>query len=295
LAKNVRALKFVGYREDLEVGVHPFTVSHPGQAHAAAVSKAAGHYDEQQSGMLVTSADRLSLHTAMLFKLPSSYLELTWILRAFHTVLEVLLGTHHALVSSFGTFLANWDHLAMTLAPLLEGNVVQAAGFMRRLQLLFHVWFKQQIVDVSPVAPPKFDRILDHVREGSWVPLPLPLKYLEFVRPKGGPPPPSQPKAAQAPARGGAAALTSDAADKRGWIRHNDAVAGITLDRDVKIPDIIAAAGEPPVNASGGIMCLGWHVRGGCRHECTRSEDHRAHTPPEHAILKAYLAKAGRA
>jgi hypothetical protein len=55
------------------------------------------------------------------------------------------------------------------------------------------------------------------------------------------------------------------------------------------------AHGPTPLNAKGKHMCLLFHIRGTCKHDCPRLQDHYRHTPEESLHLAAYLALANPA
>ena len=112
----------------------------------------------------------------------------------------------------------------------------------------------------------------------------------EQTQPGGGRPPPAQPPPGQ---RTGQVRAPPSHVDQA-W-------TGIVLDRGFDVPAHITAHPEVPVNDRGGQMCLSYHKRGFCRHECPRGpqagvqNDHKKHSRAEVQRCHAYLGDAAGA
>ena len=125
LAKDLGGLVFAPkHRDDLQSGLSIFAVSHPDQESARRASELAGHYDSQMTGATacMSFADSIALKSAQDLKLPSRFLQLQAILRAYHTVLEVVLGIGHCVPLALGTFLKRFDRMQLQLDALLDGK-----------------------------------------------------------------------------------------------------------------------------------------------------------------------------
>lgn len=303
LAREMGVLNFEPTsRDDLKSGLSIFSVCHPDQASARLVSEMAGHYDSQMNGVMgLTLTEQITLKAAQELKLPTKYLQVRLILAAYHTLLETSLGIDHALVHGFGAFLDRMGLMELALDTVMDGNVVACAGFLRFLHLKFSIWFAQQVPSNVAIPIPAFGEILDRIEEQTWVPVSLPIAYLKPAAMQPGPRaphlgpglPPSVPHQD---------GTTAPAASKRGFFKAPVAqldVSALKLRPSFNINAHITAHGPPPLNDAGGLMCLSFHFRGGCRHECERGsssgpkDDHKRHNAGETQRLVTYLNLAG--
>ena len=249
------------------------------------------------SGMSL--AESIALKAAQQLKLPTKLLQVRLILTAYHTLLEVLMGPEHPLVVQYGLFLTRVGTMEYTLDELLDGNLTNCAGVLRFVQLKMCIWLKQQLRSEAAIPPPTFATILDKMEERDWTPVSLPAAYLQTpARPPMGSTP-------SATSTGSGAATANNPADpptKRGYYKAPVAqldTTALKIRPSFKVNEHITAHGQPPTNDAGGLMCLSFHVRGGCRHECDRGpsggakNDHKRHSAGETQRLVAYLNQAG--
>ena len=97
--------------------------------------------------------------------------------------------------------------------------------------------------------------------------------------------------------------LAVSAGKKKGYVRAavSELDPAIARRKNYNIKACIETHGPTPVNDAGGPMCLSFHLRGSCRHECDRgpnskaANDHKRHNTGETTRLKAYLDLAGLA
>ena len=288
LATEMGSLRFITSRDDLKRGLSVFITGHPDQESARAASESAGHYDQLMQGTTgITLADSISLASAQELKLPTKLIQVKRIIYAYHRLLIVALGQDHAVTRTFDAFANRMDTMENHLDLLLDGQVQRCSGILRFVQLKMARWFADQAVTDARLAPPELGRLWDRIEEEDWTPVPLPPAFLQ-------PPARSAPAKATGVPAGGAPVVAP------GRVGHFKAPAE-ALDPTLKprpnfnMNNHIKAHGEPPKNDRGGTMCLSFHARGRCQHECARGEssgvknDHRRHSAGETTRLVAYL------
>ena len=299
LAKELGSLTFAPvHRDDLRSGMSIFTVCHPDQESSRRSNEVAGYYDSQVNGTTgITVADDISLKSAQEFNLPSKLLQVKRVCWAYHRLLAVHMGDNHCVVLQFARFLDRMDRMEVHLDSLLDSNTSKCAGFLRFVHVKMYIWFRAQEGSGAHVPAPAFEELLDKIEEDTWIPATLPSKYLITPPRTIGPTLPVAPSSTVMPPPAQAVGVTP----KIGYFK----VPTGSLDPLVKVrPNFnvrshLSAHGPPPTNDSGGLMCLLYRVRGGCRHECDRgtssgaSNDHKRHSAGETQRLIAYLDKAG--
>ena len=300
LAKELGSLVFAPvHRDDLRSGMSIFTVCHPDQESARRANEVAGYYDSQLNGTTgITIADDISLKAAQEFNLPSKLLQVKRVCWAYHRLLAVHMGDNHCVVLQFAQFLDRMDCMEVHLDSILDGNTPKCAGFLRFVHVKMYLWFRAQEGSGGHIPAPAFEELLDKIEEDTWIPAMLPSEYLTPPRTIG----PTRLPIAPSPT------VLSPSAQAVGGITSGTGFFKVppgTLDPLVKVrPNFnirshISAHGPPPNNDGGGLMCLSYHVRGSCRHECDRgtssgaSHDHKRHSSGETKRLIAYLDKAG--
>jgi hypothetical protein len=300
LAKELGNLNFAAASSDLvEMGISIFVISHPDQASEALASEMAGHYDGQMNGTAGLSLqDSITLKAAQRLQLPTSFLQLSWIIQSYHTLLQVVMGDHHRVVAALAEFLLRWQTMDRTLNDFVNANPLKnSSAIMRSIQLLVHFWAEEQSKFSEPVAAPNFVDILQRIALHAWIPPSMPNTF----RPPPAPRPPSLPAPRNStPPRSPFVPSPTRPADLLYF-----KVPAHSLDSKVKVrarfdvPAHIRAHGTPPLNDAGGSMCLSFHVRGSCRHDCDRAsavgakDDHKRHSESETQRLVAFLNLAG--
>jgi hypothetical protein len=302
LAKDIGALNFAApSRDDIMAGLSIFAVCHPDQASQQLASELAGHFDGQMSGVVAPSlAESIALKAAQGLQLPTQLLQLKWILAPYGLLLEVVLGQHHPVVASYNLFLRKFERAEVLLHGALEGHALHTAGFLRFVQLKMYRWISDQVAASDPIPAPDFGAIIDSIEDHTWLPAPLPGRYL--VHPprvsKGPLPTPLTAPLGPAPPSTSSATRVQKAAYVPAPVADLDS-ARIKPRTKFDIKAHITAHGPPPVNEAGGLMCLSFHVRGSCSVDCDRGpssggkNDHKRHGASESTRLAAYLNLAG--
>lgn len=283
LASDLGALVFApGSADDIERGLSIFAVCQPDYDSADRAGDEAQVHDDHMNGILCyTRAERIAQKAAHELRLPTDVISLDQVLRAYYSLLVVALGATHAVVLSYGVFLeAVWVR-QFALHHLIGHDVVKCAGVLRFIQLEMYFWFTAQGRVAKRVPPPDFMRILRKIEYLEWTPAPLPVAYNIFL-PSGN------------------QQMLPSAETPRSYFR----VRSGLLDSSIKVRPRFNIQGHAqkfgpiPTNDAGGEMCLGYHLRGGCTHECGRGSaggknDHKRHSAGETARLVAYLNLAG--
>ena len=300
LAKELGSLVFAPvHRDDLKSGMSIFTVCHPDQESARRANEIAGFYDSQVNGTTgLTVAEDISLKAAQEFNLPSKLLQVKRVCWAYHRLLAVHMGDNHCVVLQFARFLDRMDRMEVHLDTVLDGSTPKCAGFLRFVHIKMYIWFRAQEGSGTPVPPPAFEELLDNIEEDTWIPATLPSEYLTTNTPRTtGPtrlPFAPTPTVVAPPAP---PVTTSGIGFFK--VPASDLDPLVKVRANFNIRSHIIAHGPPPHNDGGGLMCLSYHVRGGCRHECDRgmssgaASDHKRHSVSETKRLIAYLDKAG--
>lgn len=284
LAQDIIFFRFAGSREDLQVGLSPFAVCFADQASMAAAAAANGLYDTQMLGSTaITQSETIAHREAQTLKLPTSWSGLRRCLAAYLRLLQVVLGEDHPVPLALHAFiLALQDSILVELR--FDGNPKRCAALLRAIQMYTMVWFEDQELRLDPVPPPDYSAISTAIRNESWVEPELPSSYL----------------AAQSGRRstnittGGGAAAVATGGTPRGEVQRAPAAHLVPAlhQPDRNVGQLTRDHGKPPKSDKGTPMCLSYHIRGSCRADCHRLEDHRAHSVSETARLKAYLAAA---
>ena len=307
LSKDLGALTFEPEStDDLKSGLSIFALCHPDQASTRRANELAGHYDSQMDGLTgLTMAESVALKAAQDLQLPTKYIQVKTILGTYDVALNTLMGSLHTFVVAYGLFVARVERMEFVLDLLLDGNVNRCTAFIQWVHVNSCLWFTALVRTEIHRPPPNFMKILDDIELQCWIPMTLPLAYRRA--------PAVTPSAPAVRGGGLAAALAPTAAtrtpttaapatgEKRGYVRATAAELdpALTLRKNYNVKAHIEAHGPTPVNDAGGPMCLSFHVRGSCRHECERGQnsgaasDHKRHSTSETTRLKTYLDLAG--
>ena len=286
LAKHLGGLAFQTSDDDkLDTGLSIFSICYPTQESLSKASEAAGLYSDSVQGAAgLTLADNITLKAAQKYLLPTDMMQVKRVCWAYHRLLAVILGIDHPITGVFGEFVASLIHHESKYGAFFS-NILTCSSLLRFIQLKMHKWAAYQFSHPAIRHPaPSFITVFDELQSRSWIAPPMPPGCLVPAPPPVFPPPvPANP---ETPAPPSGNSNTPSA----GLFR----VQRSLLDAD--LIDIHCATkrhmdshGPPPKNDHGKPMCLLFHVRAACKHECPRVSDHHKHSAAESQRLKAYL------
>jgi hypothetical protein len=293
LAKKIGSLALQSSgMDDLDAPLSIFCVSYPTQHSTYETSKAAGHYSQLvQSAAGLTLIDSVTLTASQEFLLPVNLMQVKRVSWAYHRLLAVLLGTEHVVTVAFGAFVGALDERENTLSDIFS-NVFVCSSLLRFVQLRMQKWAQRQLSNpLNHVPAPDFAVVFDEIDEQRWIPPSLPPKYTaRYDTATQAPvsaaaPVVALPAAAVAP-QGTAAPLAGSFNVKNEFLDRER----VPVQRHFATKRHRDAHGPPPANSKGREMCLLFHVRASCFHECPRAQDHYRHSPEESLRLAAYLA-----
>ena len=217
--------------------------------------------------------------------------------------LSAVLGQNHLVVASLNHLRADVGRHMQSLAHRQYSNPTLAAEIQRYVQVVLRQWFMAQADSDTPLPSLIEHHAISHAAMGrvGWgyelpsdiKPTPAPASGLPGSPPGMVPPtapPPRQGPASEAPGRrrepgsnqivrkpNGVSSLFADVAARPG-----------VRSRDVRLRCQNANIAFP-LNASGGVRCLPYHLRGQCNTNCANAADHRAdHSPDEEQQLLAW-------
>lgn len=289
LAKKLGSLNFQSDdSSDLEAALSIFSVSYPTQASVAATSAAAGQYSQMVQGAAgISFQDSIKISEAQRFSLPVNLMQVKRVCWAYHRLLAVILGVHHTVTAAFGRFVEALDARESVLSEDFS-NVYNCASLLRFVQLRMHMWARDQMTDpLNHQAAPDFAGVFREIDEQRWVMPTLPLRFLQVSAPTVAPAT-TAPIAAPTPPPAGAAPLAGAFHVKPALLDKER----VPIQKYFATKRHMDAHGPTPRNAQGNAMCLLFHVRAACKHECPRAEDHYRHSPAESQRLADYLALA---
>jgi hypothetical protein len=186
IAGKIRSLAFeMTDKEDLTMGIHPFTFGYQDQAEVAAAYEVAERYQIIQQGLgapTLSKAAEFARPTCT--KLLRTLMEATISYGNFRVALHVLLGPDHPVTRAYDSFWSTWN---ASQAHLLNIHMRTPGLFpaltVRWIQLCFTLWFGQQAQTNTAVEALDFVELLRQIRlQALWEPY-LPDRYL------GAPPP----------------------------------------------------------------------------------------------------------
>ena len=177
LSKALGQLIFQTVAEDIQSGLHIFSVCYPTQTSRAKANQIAGLYDEKvQSVTGMTMDETVTLKAAQTFSLPVGYVELQLVCCGYHR----FLGQQHSVVTAMGELVQGLKADVPALHPYFDNSVVQTTGMLRYIQLSMYSWVRRQILSDAPLPPPHFASIFEKIEQQLWV---IPTLPPEFFSP----------------------------------------------------------------------------------------------------------------
>jgi hypothetical protein len=272
LARKLASLQF-HHRDldNLDEGIHPFTVGTRNKVEQSALSQAILQYDQvMEGGAAAQLRDLQVLSEKDKASLPRTILQARTTLQNFQVLLQAMLTVDHPLVVNYGRFMRRLGQNLANLEDLCTPNM--PAQVVRYVQIRVSNWFTTQEESTALVLAPEFTELLDKIqnRDTTWVPtLPGTTPTLP-ARSNANPP-------ARSPAT---------ETDPRTDVGRGTRVNNTTYDdafsqyKSQGIPlkqarEKATAAGKPVPQGVNGEMCLCYHILGFCWTNCNRNAGHK--------------------
>jgi hypothetical protein len=281
LAADLGTLRFAADKASyIGVGLSIFMVSYPTVGAVDCLRKSVELFDRQMDTIASLTLDEArKLRNGQRFTLPTNYLGVEQVCRAYLRLLAATLGFDHPITCAFEPFIVHLVDQRMFLTEYLERDVKRCAGILRHIQIAVH-YCLQALQAKKAATLPDFMCIFPQMQRDSWIPTSIPNVTTNVA--VAAPPVARNP--VPAPAQTTAVVYVHAPS---GYINR----AVIPIIPNFNPTACMAQRGNPPFNKDGCRMCLRYQVIGFCVANCTRTQDHKKHTPSENTQLAAYLAK----
>ena len=287
--------------EDLEQGIHPFTVGYRTQAESNLARQQSRQHALLLDGAAPRLTDLVTLQSSDKVRLPSTCLQVSIPLDNYRVLLQTFFGPIHRLTYEFDRFTATWKAKSAQFEQQMGEYPLTPIYVVRWVQLRLNVWFQNQARTNDATDAPDLQELFRKFDlQDSWHPR-VPAAYLlrplatpapaptlprpVLPAPSGGPPAVPLPGGRGPPAvpqpRGDRATNTNYLPAFLPW----KTVPG-QLRTYLRPPG--GTEVQPPRNDAGAEMCITWHIRGHCNTLCGRCADHKTPSAPEITRLVAW-------
>jgi hypothetical protein len=140
LAADIGILHFIAERaEYIGMGLSIFMVSYPTVKSVACLRTSVEMCDRQMdSSQALTLDEAKELRTKQQFSLPTSYLAVRQICRAYRRLLAVTLGFEHPVTTTDVGFIRHFEDRELELTEYLGRDPQKCAGILRHIQIAVH-------------------------------------------------------------------------------------------------------------------------------------------------------------
>jgi hypothetical protein len=125
LAEDIGILRFVAERADfIGTGLSIFMVSYPTVETVACLRDSVETFDRQMdSAQTLTLEESNKLRNNQKFTLPTSYLAVKQVCRAYHRLLAITLGFHHPITAAYEPFIRHFEDRKVELIEYLGRDI----------------------------------------------------------------------------------------------------------------------------------------------------------------------------
>jgi hypothetical protein len=285
---------------DLEEGIHPFSVGSRGTVASHAARANAATYDLLHQGSLgATVADINVFRNADKVSIPTNLFHVASALRQYRVLLHMLLRSTHPLTIEFDRFCLAWSQEEADLDELRETTPYFAALILRWLQLRLAYWFSEQSRIGGAMETPNLLELFQKIKlQEQWHPS-IPAQYLPRPAPTlpgptiTPPGPATAPRAQverQAPQQQVQTPTDQQAPQRQVLNTAYDSRYAPFNDMGLTLSTVLHAnsGNSPPKNVEGVAMCCSYHIRGKCYDRCQRARDHKPQVAADAAKLLAW-------
>ena len=303
LCNSVVNLSFwAGDPDRLDEGLHPFRTVYTSVQQTSHMRSLMLDYDLLASDGTVTSSDIAKFRMIFKAEYPTNFIALDATIKIFTNFVSVLLQPTHPFRMSFQTFVRAWTQASTNLAETFASDIALPAAFLRSMQLQSALYW-QAVIDTTTldaallVPPPELVKLLYSFRLHQWLPpampgLPMPQPTMHHSSlPALAPPPPSRPLPAPtyrppvAPAVNPAVTPRIRATNPQEIPAVRTAMAG----RNFRIRTLLQTGAVAPLADDSTPLCLSYHTKFFCYHDCHRSSNHRPLTTAESSRLAEFV------
>jgi hypothetical protein len=263
--------------DDLNKGIHPFTVGYRTPTKADHVRAQAQQHAMLMEGAAPRLADVIQLASTDKVRLPTTCLQAGITLESYKVLLQACLGTDHPLTTEYSNFVRTWPQFAPKFELQMAAQPLTPVLVIRWVQLRLNVWFNEQAASPLCLVTPDLQKLYRDFRlEVPWQPS-MPPAYLVHPRPV------TAAAAASASTRPATLAASTPAAAIRIQTSVLDECQKAELLPWKEVPGNLRLYLRPPdgppvpapKNDMGAEHCLAWQVRGRYNSACTLKGDHK--------------------
>jgi hypothetical protein len=171
LAADIGILRFVAERADfISTGLSTFMVSYPTVETVACLRESVEAFDRQMdSAQTLTLEESNKLRNNQKFTLPTSYLAVKQVCRAYHRLLAITLGFNHPITVAYEPFVRHFEDREVELTEYLGRDVRKCARVLRHIQISVH-YCLHAVQNNRMTNPPDFMYIFAEIERDSWTP-----------------------------------------------------------------------------------------------------------------------------
>jgi hypothetical protein len=278
--------------DDLNEGIHPFTVGYRSPTEADHARAQAQQHAMLMEGAAPRLADVIQLASTDKVRLPTTCLQAGITLESYRVLLQACLGADHPLTLEYSTFVRTWPQFAPKFEHQMSSQPLTPVLVIRWVQLRLNVWFTEQAASPLALVTPDLQRLYRDFRlEVPWQPS-IPAAFTVRPRPvastpAGAPTAPRQAATLSTSAATPAQAFVANPSQKPELLPWKDLPG--TLRQYLRPPG--GTPVPPPKNDAGGEHCLSWHLRGKCNTGCSRAGDHKTPNTGEVTRLVAWCGR----
>jgi hypothetical protein len=173
--------------DELEYGIHPFTVGYRNSAEATQARLQVTQHSMLLDGAAPRLEDVVTLAASEKVRMPRTCLQVSITLDAYRVLLHTFLGPEHRITVEFDAFTASWKARAAQFEAQLHTQPLIPLYVIRWVQLRLNMWYQDQARLPDQVAAPDLQELFQDFRlDNPWHPR-IPAAYV--TRSPGAPAP----------------------------------------------------------------------------------------------------------
>jgi hypothetical protein len=207
--------------DDLNEGIHPFTVGYQSPVEADHARAQAQQHAMLMEGAAPRLADVVQLASTNTVRMLTTCLQAGITLESYKVLLQACLGGDHPLTVEYSGFVRTWPQFATKFEIQMAEHPLTPVLVIRWVQLRLNVWFSEQAASPLDLAVPDLQRLYrDFKLDVPWHPS-IPAAYITRPRPTTTVTPPATTR----PATATAASATATPARAQEFVHNEHAKA----------------------------------------------------------------------